>query len=99
MSYVTSPYAPRARRIAVNLVRKEGWSQAAAARYAGVHRSTVGRWLKKAESVHGSKFIYNASARPHTSPGALDRKLVNQICVVRRTIRRCATVIWQIGRA
>lgn len=93
MSYVTSPYAPRARRIAVNLVIQEGWSAARAARYAGVHRSTVGRWLKKAEQVHGLKLLYNDSARPHTSPRALDRRTVNQICILRRTLRRCAPVI------
>lgn len=93
MPYVTSPYAPRARRHAVNLVMKEGWSQARAARYAGVHRSTVGRWLKKAQDLHGVSYIYNVSARPQTSPEALDHRVVNQICTLRRTLRRCAPVI------
>lgn len=93
MSYVTSPYAPRARRQTVNLVIKEGWSAAAAARHAGVHRSTVGRWLKKAQSLHGRHYIYNVSARPKTSPTALDQRIVNQICVLRRTLRRCAPVL------
>jgi transposase InsO family protein len=93
MSYVTSPYAPRARRAAVNLVMKEGWSAAAAARYAGVHRSTVGRWLVKARVVHGLQYLYNASARPKTSPTALDRRTVNQICILRRTLNRCASVL------
>jgi transposase InsO family protein len=93
MSYVTSPYAPRARRAAVNLVIKEGWSAAAAARHAGVHRSTVGRWLVKARSVHGTSYLYNASARPKTSPRALDQRTVNQICILRRTLRRCAPVV------
>jgi len=93
MSYVTSPYAPRARRAAVNLVLKEGWTAAAAARHAGVHRSTVGRWLRKAAQVHGAKFLYNASSRPRTSPRALDRRTVNQICILRRTLGRCAPVL------
>jgi transposase InsO family protein len=93
MSYVTSPYAPRARREAVNLVTKEGWSAAAAARHVGVHRSTVGRWLIKARFVHGISYLYNDSARPKASPNALDRRTVNQICILRRTIRRCAPVI------
>lgn len=93
MSYVTSPYAPRARREAVNLVLKQGWTAAGAARHAGVHRSTVGRWLVKAQAVHGTSNLYNASARPHSSPRALDRQTVNQICILRRTLNRCAPVL------
>lgn len=93
MSYVTSPYAPRARRAAVNLVLKDGLSAAQAARQAGVHRSTIGRWLVKARSVHGMKFIYNESARPHSSPRALSIQTVNQICILRRTLGRCAPVL------
>jgi transposase InsO family protein len=93
MSYVTSPYAPRARREAVNLVVKDGWKPAAVARYVGVHRSTVGRWLVKARGVHGTKYLYNESARPHSSPSTLDQRTVNQICILRRTLGRCAPVI------
>jgi transposase InsO family protein len=93
MSYVTSPYAPRARREAVNLVISKGWSAAQAARHAGVHRSTVGRWLVKAESVHGNQYLYNSSARPKSSPRALPLRTVNQICILRRTLNRCAPVI------
>lgn len=93
MSYVTSPYAPRARREAVNLVLKDRLTPAAAARRAGVHRSTVGRWLDKAKTVHGSMLLYNTSARPHTSPNALSTLIVNQIVLLRRTLRRCAPVI------
>ena len=93
MSYVTSPYAPRARREVVNLVVKDGWSAAKAARHAGVHRSTVGRWLVKARRVHGMKLLYNTSSRPRTFPAALDRQTVNQICILRRTLNRCAPVL------
>ena len=93
MSYVTSPYAPRARRAAVHLVLKDGLSAASAARQVGVHRSTVGRWLVKARSLHGVKYIYNVSSRPHHSPGALPQATVNQICILRRTLNRCAPVL------
>jgi transposase InsO family protein len=93
MSYVTSPYAPRARREAVNLVIRDGLSPAAAARRVGVHRSTVGRWLEKAKALHGNTYLYNTSARPKTSPTALSRLVVNQIVMLRRTLRRCAPVI------
>lgn len=93
MSYITSPYAPRARREAVNLVLKDGWTAAGAARHAGVHRSTLGRWLVKARSIHPNSYLYNASARPKTSPKSLDRRTVNQICILRRTLNRCAPVL------
>lgn len=93
MSYVTSPYAPRARREAVNLVIKDGWSAARAAKHAGVHRATVGRWLIKARLVHGGRHLYNESSRPKTSPQALPRRTVDQICILRRTLNRCAPVI------
>jgi len=93
MSYVTSPYAPRARRAVVNLVIREGWTPAAAARYAGVHRSTVGRWLVKARLVHWKQYLYNESSRPKTSPTALPQRTVNQICILRRTLNRCAPVL------
>jgi transposase len=94
MSYVTSPFAPKARWEAINLVRKRGFTKAQAARHVGVHRSTIGRWLKKAQGLDGHSYLRNASARPKTSPGALDRQTVNQICILRRTLRRCAPVIW-----
>ena len=93
MSYVTSPYAPRARREAVNLVLRDGLSAAAAARRTGVHRSTIGRWLDKARQVHGNTYLYNTPSRPKTSPNALPRLVVNQIVLLRRTLGRCAPVL------
>ena len=93
MSYVTSPYAPRARREAVNLVLRDGWSPAHAARWAGVHRSTVGRWVVKAKTLNGNALLRNTTARPHSSPRSLDVRTVTQICILRRTLNRCAPVI------
>lgn len=37
MSYSNNPYAPKARRLVVNLVTREGLSVAEAARRSGVH--------------------------------------------------------------
>lgn len=93
MSYVTSPFAPKARWEAINLVRKHGFTKAQAARKVGVHRSTIGRWLDKARGLHGSTYLYNESARPKQPAGCLDPLVVAQIVVLRRTLRRCAPVI------
>lgn len=93
MSYVTSPFAPRARWEAINLVRKQGFTKAQAARHVGVHRSTIGRWLVKARHLHGNTYIYNDSSRPKKSARCLDPNIVAQIVLLRRTLRRCAPVI------
>lgn len=43
--------------------------------------------------MHGTMLLYDASARPKSSPRALDRRTVNQICILRRTLNRCAPVL------
>jgi len=43
--------------------------------------------------VHWKQFLYNESSRPKTSPTALPLRTVNQICVLRRTLNRCAPVL------
>lgn len=93
MPYTTSPYAPRARRDAVNLVRQKGWSKAQAARYVGVHRSTIGRWLTKAPH-HQQKLIPTQSSRPHNPAGCLDPAIVRRIVELRLQHHRCAPVIF-----
>lgn len=57
MSYSTNPYAPRARREAINLVLVHGYTAAAAARKTGVHRSTIGRWLARPEANDQRKLL------------------------------------------
>ncbi len=92
MPYTTSPYAPRARRDAVNLVRQRGWSKAQAARYVGVHRSTIGRWLTRAPH-HQQKVIPTISSRPRNPAGCLEPAIVQRIIELRLEHRRCAPVI------
>ena len=93
MPYTTSPYAPRARRDAVNFVRQRGWSNAQAARYVGVHRSTIGRWLARAPH-HQQKLIPTLSSRPRNPAGCLDPAIVERIVAIRQQHRRCAPVIY-----
>lgn len=51
MAYSNNPYAPKARRLAVNLVARNGLSVAEAARRSGVHRTTLHRWIAKARQL------------------------------------------------
>lgn len=92
MSYTSNPFAPRARRDAVNLVRQRGWSKARAARYVGVHRSTIGRWLVRAPR-HAASVIPTMSSRPNQPAGCLDPAIVRQIVELRQQYGRCAPVL------
>lgn len=47
MSYTSSPYAAKARFEAARLVVKDGLKASQVARMYGVHRATVGKWVKK----------------------------------------------------
>jgi transposase InsO family protein len=95
MSYNTSPYAPRARREAINLVLKQGLTQAEAARRTGVNRSTIGKWLKKAESLD---LAWNANlptlkSTPKHHPNAIDKAIVEAIITERKMTKRCGKII------
>ncbi len=92
MSYTSNPFAPRARREAINLVRQRGWTKAQAARYTGVHRSTIGRWLARAPR-HAASVIPTKSSRPHHPAGTLDPAIVRRIIELRYQYRRCAPVL------
>lgn len=51
MVYSTNPHAPKARRQAVNYVIRDGHSIREAATKFGVHRRTIGTWIKKAREL------------------------------------------------
>ena len=51
MAYSNNPYAPKARRAAVDLAIRQGMSVAEAARRSGVHRTTLYRWIEKAKTL------------------------------------------------
>lgn len=52
MPYITSPYAPKTRRLAVQDVRKKRLNITQATNKYGVHRTTMYRWIKKASYDH-----------------------------------------------
>ena len=93
MSYSNNPLLPKARRLAVNLVLKEGLSVAVAARRCGIHRSTLHRWLRKAKDLHGSSNIPTGSSRPRSCPWALGGDVVARVIELRRQTGRCGAVI------
>lgn len=92
MAYTTNPYLPKVRRVAVNDVEIRGLSPAGAARKYGVHRSTIGRWVKRASPDH-KEFIRTLSSRPLSHPQQLDPKVVQRVIQKRQELGRCAPVI------
>lgn len=94
MAYVTGPYVSKARGDAVRLVKLRGWSQSKVARYIGVNRSTVSRWVKIAPIDLRSN-IPTKSSRPKNSPNKLSRETVDRIIKIRLAHNRCARVLHQ----
>jgi transposase InsO family protein len=100
MSYSSNPLLPKARKWAINLVLKEGLPVTVAARRAGVHRTTLWRWLKRWRELglHHSSYLPTESSRPHHHPRQLPTGLVKRILELRRELNRCALVIWYVLR-
>lgn len=93
MAYTTNPHIPKVRMKTVLLVR-HGWSIRKAARYVGVHPSTVMRWVRRAPR-DGRSVIPTMSSRPRHHPAALSWEIVMTIRTKRLARRRCAEVIHQ----
>lgn len=93
MSYSTHPFAPLARRFAAELVRYRGLSRAEAARRVGFHPSTVGRWVKRAETLRGRKRQSTRSSRPHRPGAPINLDLEARIIQLRLATHHCAPVL------
>jgi len=76
---------------AVNLVL-QGWSTRKVARHFGLGTCTVSKWVRR-DKQHGLRPIPTLSSRPHNSPRALPRHIVDRIIQVRKTRGRCAEVV------
>ncbi len=76
--YTTNPHMPKVRRDAVNLVKYRHWSMRKAVLRFGVEPSTISRWCAHAYAT-GWHEILTKSSRPHTSPNALKREVVEAI--------------------
>lgn len=96
MSYSSNPLLPKARIWAVNLVLKEQLPLLLAARKAGIHRSTLWRWLKRYHELacHGNtRQLPTYSSRPHHPAGCLSQAVVARIVYWRKHKGRCAAVV------
>ncbi|OGD91812.1 hypothetical protein A3D07_02695 [Candidatus Curtissbacteria bacterium RIFCSPHIGHO2_02_FULL_42_15] len=92
MAYTSNPYAPKARRYAVDLVRLQGIKAAQVARMVGVHRVTIGKWLKRVPTDH--RLPYGTqSSRPHHHPNQVSDTVVNRVVALRKKLGRCAPVL------
>lgn len=92
MAYVTSPYASKARRLAVQDVRKGRLSINQAADKFGVHRTTIWRWVKRASLDHRA-FIETRKSSPKSHPNQLSLEIVEKIIEIRRKNNRCAPIV------
>lgn len=92
MAYVTSPYAGKARRFAVQDVRTGRLNILEAADKYGVHRTTIWRWLKKASPDH-REFIETQKSAPKSHPNALLPEVIDRIVSIRGEKNRCAPIV------
>lgn len=95
MAYTSSPYAPKARFEAARLVVKDSLRPSQVARMYGVHRATVGKWVKKFPRKHNQYgyFISTLSSAPNHHPHQTPDATVERIIELREKYRRCAPVI------
>lgn len=95
MSYTSSPYAPKARFEAAKLVVKDGLKPSQVARMYGVHRSTIGKWVKRfpRKLNQYGHYISTLSSAPNHHPHQTSDQLVERIIELRKRYKRCAPVI------
>jgi len=95
MVYISNAWVAKVRRQAVNEVLFGKVTPAQVARKYGVHRATIGKWLKRA---HEGKRMYidTRSSRPHTHPQQLSPDMVNRVIQLRKRMHRCAPVLHAI---
>jgi transposase InsO family protein len=74
---------PLGRRLLVERVLTEGWTQATAAAATGVSRATVAKWVKRFRK-EGLPGLEDRSSAPHHHPHALPRAEVHRILRARR---------------
>ena len=84
--------SPKMRQLLIDRVRRQGWTQAAAAAAAGISVRTVAKWIQRARQ--GDTQLEDASSRPHRQPRRLDVARTTAILAQRQ---RRATA-WEISQ-
>lgn len=91
--YVSNPFIPKVRRLAVNDVLVRGLTQKEVALKYGIVKSTICKWIKKAENFYQNEYIDTFSSRPHHHPNELSQEVIERIIELRKSVKRCAPII------
>lgn len=92
MPYTSNPHVGKTRRLAVNDVRFGRRTQTETARYYGVHRSTIHKWIKRASKDH-RVYINTESSRPKSHPNQLAENIVQSVIDIRKELGRCSPIL------
>lgn len=82
MSYSSNPLLPKARIWAINLVVRDGMTLLVAAQRAGIHRTTLWRWLKRYHELgydYRNKYLATRSSRPLRPARQLSKHVIERI--------------------
>lgn len=90
--YTNNPFLPKVRRLAVNDVIYRHLSYAEVARKYGTGKSTICKWMKRADPDH-RVFIDTIPSRPHHHPQAIKPEVISRVIELRQEFNRCAPVL------
>ena len=90
--YTNNPFLPKVRRLAVNDVIYRNLSYSQAALKYGTGKSTICKWMKKAD-VDYRVFIETLPSRPHHHPQEIKPEIVARVIELRQRFNRCAPVL------
>ncbi len=91
--YVSNPFIPKVRRLAVNDATIGGLTYQQAALKYGVTKSAICKWVKKAQSLDPRSYIDTISSHPHHHPNELSKQVIEKIITLRKQLKRCAPII------
>lgn len=95
MAYTTNEKVGKVRVMAIRMLLG-GKSTREVARYFGYNQSTIVRWYKRKNEVwHKRGELPTRSSRPHTSPRRTAREIEAKILAIRKTLQRCAEVVYE----
>lgn len=89
---------PHSRHLLVVRVLQEGWSLAAAAKAAGLSRSSARRWIQRFHE-EGSAGLGDRSSRPRSSPGRTPTRVEERVVALRRTRLVAVAIGRELGLA